>query len=272
MRYGTLRPCGTLETADSTEDNPKYEQDTDGDGLPDGYEVFTLGTDPAVANEENADSDGDGWTDLKEYQKGTDPWLVDSDFDGINDKSDSKPRETNKKVSQIEIANSKVHIGLYDIEVKEIENDVLVSQIVNVYNGRACQKHYNYNDGNFNKWIKYFYDNSNNCTAVIESYDKEYDPNGKKTIGVTYSYDKEGNITVLCDQSTRYICEYANSELLSLKIGNVKIVSYDQENLVNKLNENGEDNNISVGDVITENIQTTSYGNNQNITKKSNNI
>lgn len=257
------------ETADSTEDNPKYEQDTDGDGLPDGYEVFTLGTDPAVANEENADSDGDGWTDLKEYQKGTDPWLVDSDFDGINDKSDSKPRETNKKVSQIEIANSKVHIGLYDIEVKEIENDVLVSQIVNVYNGRACQKHYNYNDGNFNKWIKYFYDNSNNCTAVIESYDKEYDPNGKKTIGVTYSYDKEGNITVLCDQSTRYICEYANSELLSLKIGNVKIVSYDQENLVNNLNENGEDNNISVGDVITENIQTTSYGNNQNITKKS---
>lgn len=63
---------------------------------------------------------------------------------------------------------------------------------------------------------------------------------------MTYSYDKEGNITVLCDQSTRYICEYANSELLSLKIGNVKIVSYDQENLVNKLNENGEDNNISV--------------------------
>ncbi|MFR7643144.1 thrombospondin type 3 repeat-containing protein [Eubacterium sp.] len=48
------------KTENSTEKNPVYEQDSDGDGLPDGYEVFTLGTDPAVANESGVDSDSDG--------------------------------------------------------------------------------------------------------------------------------------------------------------------------------------------------------------------
>ena len=68
-----------------------------GDGFPDGYEVFTLGTDPAVANESGADSDGDGWTDLREYKEGTDPWLKDSDFDEIKDSDDfetTNPRKT----------------------------------------------------------------------------------------------------------------------------------------------------------------------------------
>lgn len=50
-------------------------------GLPDGYEVFTLGTDPAIKNEDGKDSDEDGLSDLEEYVKGTDPWLKGSDFD-----------------------------------------------------------------------------------------------------------------------------------------------------------------------------------------------
>ncbi|MFR2213463.1 MAG: hypothetical protein ACLS61_06385 [Ruminococcus sp.] len=29
------------------------------------------------------DSDNDGLSDLEEYAKGTDPWLVDSDFDNV---------------------------------------------------------------------------------------------------------------------------------------------------------------------------------------------
>lgn len=48
------------ETSESTEENPVYNLDTDKDGFPDSYEVFTLGTDPAVANETGTDSDGDG--------------------------------------------------------------------------------------------------------------------------------------------------------------------------------------------------------------------
>ncbi|CCY68156.1 DNRLRE domain-containing protein [Eubacterium sp. CAG:161] len=85
------------ETEDSTETEPKYVQDSDGDGLPDGYEVFTLGTDPAVKNEDGKDSDGDGWSDVREYREGTDPWLVDSDFDEVYDPDDFgtvNPRKT----------------------------------------------------------------------------------------------------------------------------------------------------------------------------------
>ena len=269
-----LKTLWNTEIGVDEEGNKTYDLDTDKDGFPDSYEVFTLGTDPATANRyaedgTEIDSDGDGWSDLTEYQKGTDPWLVDSDFDGINDKSDSKPRETNKRVSQIEIANAESHRGLYDTEVKEIENDVIVTQIVNIYSGRVCQKYWNYNNSNFNKYMKFFYDDKNNCTAVIESYDEEYDPNAKKVIGVTYSYNETGNITVLCDQSTRYVCEYENGELSNLTIGNMKLVSYKQECVADNLNENGEDTNLSIGDVITENTQTTSYGNNQKITKKS---
>ena len=40
------------------------------DGLPDGYEVFTLGTDPAVKNEDGKDSDGDGLGQMLEEYSG----------------------------------------------------------------------------------------------------------------------------------------------------------------------------------------------------------
>lgn len=101
------------ETEDSTETEPKYVQDSDGDGLPDGYEVFTLGTDPAVKNEDGKDSDGDGWSDVREYREGTDPWLVDSDFDEVYDPDDFgtvNPRKTDNP--QNKGTDSLVHIRL----------------------------------------------------------------------------------------------------------------------------------------------------------------
>ena len=67
-------------------------EDTDGDGLPDGYEVFTLGTDPVLT-----DSDSNGITDdledydedelgnLDEYIYGTHSSMRDSDGDGLSD-------------------------------------------------------------------------------------------------------------------------------------------------------------------------------------------
>ena len=47
--------------------------DTDGDGLPDGYEVMTLGTDPLKA-------DSDTLNNLREYQLGTDPNKAENHF------------------------------------------------------------------------------------------------------------------------------------------------------------------------------------------------
>ena len=66
--------------------------DTDGDGLPDGYEALTLGTDPTKIDTDNngvsdgaEDADDDGLTNLKEYQLGTNPTNEDSDNDGLKD-------------------------------------------------------------------------------------------------------------------------------------------------------------------------------------------
>lgn len=66
--------------------------DTDGDGLPDGYEVFSLNTDPLKADSDDngisdadEDFDGDGLTNIQEFELGTDPLNKDTDYDGLSD-------------------------------------------------------------------------------------------------------------------------------------------------------------------------------------------
>ena len=62
--------------------------DTDGDGLGDGYEMFTIGTSPrAAASTEDLshDADGDGLNLSEEGKALTDPELNDTDGDGLND-------------------------------------------------------------------------------------------------------------------------------------------------------------------------------------------
>ena len=75
----------------------RYNPDTDGDGLPDGYEYFTLATDPKkVDTDDNGisdadeDFDEDGLTNLEEYNLGTDPFSKDSDYDGLSDYDELK--------------------------------------------------------------------------------------------------------------------------------------------------------------------------------------
>ena len=57
--------------------------DSDGDGLPDSWEV-AHGTDPLV-NDASADPDGDGLTNAQEFTAGTDPQNADTDGDGVPD-------------------------------------------------------------------------------------------------------------------------------------------------------------------------------------------
>lgn len=57
--------------------------DTDGDGMPDAWEVehsLNVGV-----NDAGEDPDGDGLTNLEEFQRGTDPRNPDTDGDGFND-------------------------------------------------------------------------------------------------------------------------------------------------------------------------------------------
>lgn len=56
------------------------QADTDGDGLSDAYEAWTLGTDPS-----NPDTDWDGLPDGAELTLGTDPLGADTDGDGLCD-------------------------------------------------------------------------------------------------------------------------------------------------------------------------------------------
>lgn len=75
----------------------RYNPDTDGDGLPDGYEYFTLGTDPKKADSDDngisdadEDFDEDRLTNLEEYELGTDPFSKDTDYDGLSDYDEVK--------------------------------------------------------------------------------------------------------------------------------------------------------------------------------------
>ncbi len=58
--------------------------DTDGDGMPEGYEAAHACLNPSVADG-TADADSDGVTNVAEYNAGTDPCKADTDADGCND-------------------------------------------------------------------------------------------------------------------------------------------------------------------------------------------
>lgn len=68
--------------------------DSDGDGIPDGWEYF-YGYDPNDAADAAMDSDEDGLNSLREYQEGTNPGMEDTDADGLPDLQEVDVYNTN---------------------------------------------------------------------------------------------------------------------------------------------------------------------------------
>jgi Bacterial TSP3 repeat len=69
--------------------DPNGIKDSDGDGLPDDWEI-RFGTNPKV-NDASADPDNDGSTNGQEWQRGTDPHNSDTDGGGEADSTDPNP-------------------------------------------------------------------------------------------------------------------------------------------------------------------------------------
>ena len=75
------------------------DPDDDNDGMPDAYET-DHGFDPLDASDATLDAEGDGLTNLEEYEGGSDPRVEDSDGDGVWDGDDPDPLDRFNPVPQ----------------------------------------------------------------------------------------------------------------------------------------------------------------------------
>jgi len=76
---------GLVNLDEQTAGTDPNDPDSDGDELPDGWEVAN-GLDPLNPSDAAFDPDGDGLVNLQEYQHGSNPRSADSDGDGMPDR------------------------------------------------------------------------------------------------------------------------------------------------------------------------------------------
>jgi hypothetical protein len=83
---GDLDLDGLNNAAELTAGTDPFNPDSDGDGMPDGWELkWVPSLNPLSPTDANNDSDSDGLTALAEYQLGTNPRNDDTDGDGLDD-------------------------------------------------------------------------------------------------------------------------------------------------------------------------------------------
>ncbi len=87
----------------------RADVDTDGDGIPDGLETLSLGTDPGLW-----DTDGDGLADRSEvFGYGTNPNLVDTDNDGLTDGEEiDGGLDPNRLTTMVDVENLGLRVTL----------------------------------------------------------------------------------------------------------------------------------------------------------------
>lgn len=186
--------------------------DTDGDGFSDGYEMNVLYTDPLVYDEDT-DFDSDGITNLQEMELGTNPYLTDSDFDGIPDNEDAEPMKTDPDSGQEVNYDVPVHTGIFDLVTRYVDE-----------NGNRCETVYNYLTGENKLSVTgekkniNVYDNDNNLTAAIEYVDGKYIIN-------TYTYT-DNNLTTITHNGFQYDFTYDESgNMTNASVGNRALIS-----------------------------------------------
>ncbi|RJG51336.1 hypothetical protein [Motilimonas pumila] len=84
----------TPDSQDPMPLDPRFNDDTDNDGLPLQWELLFASLDDLNPTDADADFDSDGLTNIEEFKVGTHPELADSDGDGVIDGEDVAPTES----------------------------------------------------------------------------------------------------------------------------------------------------------------------------------
>ena len=204
--------------------------DSDLDGFSDGYEVFVLCSNP-LAVTEDGDSDGDGIFDQKEMELGTSPFVRDTDFDGFSDDSDAEPLIADVKSGLQPDYEIHIPIGIFDIcERYYDENGEKFEVVYNYVNGQRAYLR------NSKEETKKLYDLNGNETASISKVDGAYIVN-------TYSYDEDGNQTSMTHNGMRYDFTYdKEGNVLESQLGEETLEknTYDGELLTETVHGNGD--------------------------------
>ena len=102
------------------------EADTDGDGLPDAWEIRHFGS--IFVSDGTGDYDGDGLTDYYEYLAGTNPRLIDSD-DPNNDTLDGDEDPDGDGLTNLEEQDARTHPMKWDTDDDAVSDKVELDAI-----------------------------------------------------------------------------------------------------------------------------------------------